>query len=138
MFFVFLVPARDPRVEVPTVKIKPRCRSDQVGDVLLRLLLQVHETDHHVGHLHAGVVDIVLNIDRMPSRPQQANESVAENGISQMPDVGRLVGIDAGVLDQDLAADVGCALARVAVDAAGVSPFARSRAASSRFRRALM
>jgi hypothetical protein len=32
---------------------------------------------------------------------QQTHERVAENGVAQMPDVRRLVGIDAGVLDQN-------------------------------------
>ena len=56
--------------------------------------------DHHIGHLHAGVVDVVLHIDLLPRRAQQAHKRVAQNGVAQMPDVRRLVGIDAGVLDQ--------------------------------------
>ena len=34
---------------------------------------------------------------------QQPHERVAENGIAQVADVRRFVGIDAGVLDQNLA-----------------------------------
>ena len=96
------------------------------------------EAHHDVGDLHAGVVDIVLNIDRVPSRSQQANESVAKNGVAQMADVGRLVGINAGVLDQDFAADVGRAFARVTRNSDASRHFARARAARSRFNRALI
>ena len=86
-------------------------RGDQLLNLLLRLALQANESDHHVGHLHAGVVDVVLHVDGVPGGAQQANKSVAQNGVAQMPDVRRLVGIDAGVLDQNLAANVGSAFA---------------------------
>ena len=52
----------------------------------------------------------------MAGGAQQPDEGIAENGIAQMPDVRRLVGIDAGVFDQNLAADVGRAFAIVARD----------------------
>src|ERR1035438_4388155 len=68
------------------------------------------EPDHDIGNLHPSVVDVVLNIDCVPSRSQQADESVAEDGVSQMPNVRSLVGIDSGVLNQDFAADVSSAL----------------------------
>ena len=63
----------------------------------------MNESDHHVGHLDAGVVDVVLNVDGVSGGAQQANESVAQDGVAQVPDMRGLVGIDAGVLDQDLA-----------------------------------
>ena len=60
------------------------------------------EADHHVGHLHAGVVDVVLHLDALPARAQHAHERIAQRGVAQVPDVRRLVGIDVGVLDDDL------------------------------------
>ena len=74
-----------------------------------------HETDDHVRNLHAGVVDVVLDVDGVSGSAQQADKGVAEDGVAQMADVRRLVGIDAGVLDQNLAAHVGGALRRVIV-----------------------
>ena len=62
--------------------------------------------DDHVGNLHAGVVDVVLHVDLVPVRAQQAHEGVAENGVAQVADVRGLVGIDAGVFDKT---DPGCA-----------------------------
>ncbi len=62
----------------------------------------------------------------MASGAQQAHEGIAEDGVAQMADVRGLVGIDAGVLDQNFAADVGCAFAGMVGDrdalAAGQRP----------------
>jgi hypothetical protein len=57
----------------------------------------------HVGDLDPGVVEIVLDLHRVPEVPKRAHEDVSEEGISQMADVGRLVRVDVGVLDDDLA-----------------------------------
>ena len=65
-----------------------------------RLLFEMQESDHDVGHLHAGVVDVVLHIDLVAGGAQQADKRVAEDGVAQMADVRGLVGIDAGVLDE--------------------------------------
>jgi hypothetical protein len=62
----------------------------------------VREADHHVGNLHAGVVDVVLDVDFPAGGAQQADEGIAEDRVAQMADVRGLVGIDAGVLDQNL------------------------------------
>ena len=62
------------------------------------------EAHHHVGHLHAGVVDVVLHLDLAAARAQHAHEGVAQHGVAQVADVGRLVGVDVGVLDDDLLA----------------------------------
>ena len=59
------------------------------------------EADDDVGHLHAGVVDVVLNFDALAAGAKHAHEGVAERGIAQVPDVRCLVGIDVGVLDDD-------------------------------------
>jgi hypothetical protein len=64
----------------------------------------MQEADHHIGHLHAGVVDVVLHVDFLPGGAQQADEGVAENGVAQVADVRGLVGIDAGVLDKRMQA----------------------------------
>ena len=85
--------------------------SHQRNDILLRHVLKVHESDHHVRHLHAGVVDVVLDIDRVTRGAQQADKCVAQNRVPQMADVRCLVGIDAGMFDQYFPADVGGAFA---------------------------
>ena len=64
-----------------------------------RLPLQVLEAHHHVRHLHARVVDVVLDAHLVPAVPQHAHEGVAEDRVAQVADVGGLVGIDARVLD---------------------------------------
>ncbi len=96
------------------------------------------EADHHIGHLHSGVVNVILYVNRVAGGPQQPDEGIAENGIAQMPDVCRLVGINAGMFDQNLAADVSRAFAFVARDFRLRVAAASAFAALSRFRRALM
>ena len=53
--------------------------------------------------MHAGIVDVILNIDFPACETQQADERIAENGIAQVSNVRGLVWIDAGVLDQNFA-----------------------------------
>ena len=60
------------------------------------------EAHHHVGELDAGVVDVVLDLDRVAEGAQGAHQNVAQDGVSQVADVGRLVGVDVGVLDDHL------------------------------------
>ncbi len=62
----------------------------------------MEEAHHHVGDLDAGVVDVVLHVDLPARGTQQADESVPQHGVAEMADVGGLVGIDAGVLDENL------------------------------------
>src|SRR5579872_4040620 len=102
VLLVLLVPARSPGIDVPAVVIEARlvCKSLDFG---MGLFLQMRKADHYIGHLDAGVVDVILDVD-FPSRiAQQANERVAENRVAQMPNVRGLVGIDARVLDQNFA-----------------------------------
>jgi hypothetical protein len=60
----------------------------------------VHQTDHHIRHLHAGVVDVVLHSHALARSPQEPHKRIAQDGVAQMSDVRRLVRVDAGVLDQ--------------------------------------
>ena len=72
------------------------------------------EARHHVGHLHARVVDVVLHFDVLAARAQHADEGIAQDGIAQVADMRGLVGIDIGVLDDDLPGG------RIALRAAGL------------------
>ena len=65
-------------------------------------LLKMQKSHHHIGHLHAGVIDVILYIHLLPGGAQQAHKRVAQNGVAQVADVRGLVGIDAGVLDQGM------------------------------------
>ena len=98
---VAAVPFGDPGIQVPAVVVEPRRLGDgaDVGQVLL---LELAEADDDVGDLDAGVVDVVLDLDRPPLEAQQPPEGVAGRGIPQVPDVGRLVRIDRRVLDDGL------------------------------------
>ena len=59
------------------------------------------ESDYNIGNLHAGVVNIVLDIDRMRRLTQHTDKGIPKNRIAKMSDMGGFIGIDAGVLDQD-------------------------------------
>src|SRR5438309_7538619 len=99
---VGLVPLRDPGIEIPAVVIEAGLPGERL-ELGGRLLVQLCKSDHHVCDLYAGIVDIVLNVDFSSRIAQQAHERVAQNGVSKMSNMRRLVGIDAGVLDQNLA-----------------------------------
>ena len=58
---------------------------------------------HHVGHLYTSVVDVILHFHRAPVRAKHPHKRVAQNRIAQVTDMRRFVGIDIGVLDDDLA-----------------------------------
>ena len=73
------------------------------ADLVERLVLELAEADGDVGDLHAGVVDVVLDLDRAAEEAQQPPERVAERGVAQVADVRRLVRVDRGVLDDRLA-----------------------------------
>ena len=65
-------------------------------------LLELQEAEDDVHDLDARVVDVVLGLDGLALVPQAADERVAQAGVAEMADVGGLVGIDVGVLDDDL------------------------------------
>ena len=60
----------------------------------------MQKADDDIGNLHAGVVDVVLDVDFLSGGAEQADEGVAEDGVAQVADVRGLVGIDAGVFDE--------------------------------------
>ena len=66
------------------------------------LPFQPMEANHDIRHLDARVVDIVLHFDRTPRRPEHPYESVSQDRVAQMADMRGLIGIDVGVLDDDL------------------------------------
>ena len=98
------VPLRCARVKIPAVVIDPYAAalklSQQLPDVCERSAFQVQKAHHHISHLYAGVVDIVLHVHLVPGGAQQAHKRIAQDCIAQMADVRGLVGINAGVLDQ--------------------------------------
>ena len=69
-----------------------------------RLVFELAEPDDDVGDLHAGVVDVVLDLDLAAEKAQQPAEGVAERRVAEVPDVRRLVRVDRRVLDDGLAA----------------------------------
>jgi hypothetical protein len=68
------------------------------------LPFELGEADDHVGHLHAGVVDVVLHLHGHAAEAQHPHERVAQRGVAQVPDVRGLVRVDRRVLDDRLAA----------------------------------
>src|SRR5215467_483522 len=61
----------------------------------------MQKADHHVGDLHTSVVNVVLYLNFFAGVAQDTRDGVAEYGVAEVADVGSLVGIDAGVLDDD-------------------------------------
>ena len=104
-FLVFVVPLRDARVQIPAVVIEA-CGVGDVADVVEVLALELAESDDDVGDLDAGVVDVVLHLDRHAAKPLHAHERVAERRIPKVADVRRLVRVDGGVLDDGLRSSI--------------------------------
>ena len=65
-----------------------------------RFAFEMQKSHHHIGHLNAGIVDVVLHIHLLPGGAQQADKRVTQNRVAQVANVRGLVGIDAGVLHQ--------------------------------------
>ena len=103
---ISFVPGGRFRVEIPAVVVEA-WGVGELADGVEVLAVELAKPDHHIGHLHTGVVDVVLGLDRDAAKPQEANEGVTEGGVSKMPDVGRFVRIDRRVLDDDLPLRVG-------------------------------
>ena len=98
---VACIPFGHARVEIPAVVVETR-RLGEVPDLLEAAVLQLAEADDDVGHLDAGVVDVVLHFDRRAAERERAHERVAERRVAQVADVRRLVRVDRRVLDDGL------------------------------------
>ena len=88
------------RVQVPAQIIKPWFVRE-FPHLFQRFLLHLAKRNHHVRHLHAGVINVVLHGNFVARVAQHPHHRVAQHRIAQVPDVRGLVGIDAGVLDDD-------------------------------------
>ena len=98
------VPLRGLCIKVPTVVVDSLIlllefiqQQTRVGQ---RFAFEMQKSHHHIGHLNAGIVDVVLHIHLLPGGAQQADKRVTQNRVAQVANVRGLVGIDAGVLHQ--------------------------------------
>ena len=98
---VAVVPLGHARVQVPAEVVEPGGVRD-LPDLVDRLVFELPEADDHVGHLDTGVVDVVLRLDGGAAEAQHPHQRVAKSGIPQMTDMGGLVRVDGGVLDDGL------------------------------------
>ncbi len=89
------------RIQIPAVIVEFRLvRHHLHAD--RRPLLHPQKPDHHVRHLHARVINIVLNLHAIPRVSQNPHHRVAQHRVPHVPDVRRLVRIDARMLYNDL------------------------------------
>ncbi len=103
---VGIVPLRCLRVELPAVIVDAlalRFELREEGlDVGEGFVFEALEADYDIGDLNAGVVDVVLDVDLLAGGAEKADEGVSQDGVAEMADMGGLVGVDAGVLDDDV------------------------------------
>ncbi len=64
-------------------------------------MLNLSQADDDVRHLHARVIDVILNLHPVPRVPQDSHHRVAQHRVPHVPDVRRLVRINARMLDDD-------------------------------------
>src|ERR1700693_5765986 len=100
--FVFGEELRCPSVNIPAQVIKFRLRRE-LAYLLQALLLHIHKSNNHIGDLYPGVIDVILHLQRAASVPQHSRDGVAQHGVSHMPNMRRLIWINAGVLDYNFA-----------------------------------
>jgi len=117
---VAVVPLGHPSVEIPAVVVERGGRGN-FANLLQGLLFEHAKADNYIGHLHPGVVDVVLYLDGDASEAQHADQRIAERGIPEMTDVRSLVGIDRRMLDDRLPALGAESRGR------GLQPFAEKR-----------
>src|SRR5579862_1818710 len=100
---ILRVPLRDSRVEIPAVVIKewPASEFLNFGS---RFAFEMREADYNIGNLDPSIIDVILHIDVAAGKAQQSNEGIPENRIPKMADVSGFIGINAGVLDENLSA----------------------------------
>ena len=99
--FILGEKVRDAGVKIPAEIIEP----GRVGESLHfgeGFLFEVKETEDDVGNLHAGIVDVILDLDAAAGVAQETRESVAQDGVAHVANVRGFVGIDAGVFDHRL------------------------------------
>ena len=70
--------------------------------VRLRFDAELANSDHNVGNLDAGVVDVVVHLDGMAGAPEHTRDRVSDARVAQVADMRRLVGVGGGVLDESL------------------------------------
>ena len=54
------------------------------------IFLVMEQPPDHVGDLDAGIVDVVLHLDLVAQEAAAAGQDVAQAGVAQMADMGRL------------------------------------------------
>jgi hypothetical protein len=123
------VPLRDAGVEVPAVEVDALVGfkefSEEFAGAGEGFAFEVDEADDYVCDLNPSVVDVVLHAYFVAGfvgvGAEEALEGVAEDGVAEMADVGGLVGVDAGVLDEAEAgaADVGVLVCGDAAEGGG-------------------
>ena len=101
--FILFIKLRHSRIQVPAQIIEFRARGERAH---FRHLLSFHvlKADHHVSHLHARVVDVVLHLHAFTGVTQNSRNRVAQHRVPQVPDMCRFIWIYAGVLYDDFTA----------------------------------
>ena len=91
-------------IEIPAEVIEARVGiGDECAHIGGRFLFKIVKAYDDVGYLDAGVIDVVLHFDLAAAVAEHADESVAQDGVTQVADVGGFVGVDVGVFDDDFA-----------------------------------
>src|SRR3954449_5726503 len=101
-FRILLVIRRHSGVEIPAVVVES-AGSYKRSNVIGRLVLEKVKSHHDIGNLDSGVVYVVLNFNLSAARAQHANKSIPKNRVSNVANVGRLVGIYVRVFNDNLA-----------------------------------
>ena len=95
---LLVIPLVDLHVEIPEVIVGPL----QLRDLFQGEVSQLQEPIDDVGHLNPRIVDVILDLHVPPLGPEHPHQGVSQDGVAEMTDVGRLVGVDVGMFDNNL------------------------------------
>ena len=98
---ILRIELRHAGVDIPAKVVETLFR-DQRGHFFGRHVLEVQESHQDVRDLDSGIVDIVLHFHVRTRVAKRPNECVAEGGVTEVADVSGFVGVDVGMLDDDL------------------------------------
>jgi len=104
---ILLVPGSNPGIEIPAIVIETiAALSDHTPgyrpNIVKRAILKVEKAYHHIRNLNSGIVNVVMDLDRLADRLQNSGRRITKHCVANVTDVRGLVRVDRGMFDNQL------------------------------------
>src|SRR5687767_11309899 len=103
--------------------------SIQSGNVCEGLTFDLEKAHHHIRHLDAGIVQIVLNLDLMTKKTKTTDEGITQSRVAQVAYMRSLIGVDVRMLYDNFTVEVRVPHAAIEFLSDALGQTARQRAA---------